>query len=313
MKPVLFPQTLIAPELAQAMQARFGPVTIFHPLDGVVDDPMATLAQTQQIELICPCPDDSAPLGAAIEAFKRWAAEHAGQDLVGLMRQNPTIPFFDPETAARIAAEVKSGAGGATTAAASERLYRARLLLLMAEEFDCRQRELATDFMRLEVQERRMIEMLKGETSGDADAGQTRLSPPSTDAPLHMLAARLGAWAQLALQTQGFWQANPHVLFLTANLDVLDHIADQHADAEPLLNCHRVKSASDALCAWLSDPQGQPPAAESSATTSMSAPINLTLLRLPGWAPSEWIRRLAGEPISASASAGVLVGHIALA
>jgi hypothetical protein len=280
---------------------------------------METVTDTQRIELVFPCPGGGETLGAALEAFKRWASEHAGQDLAGLMRQGPAVPFFEADATSRIAAAVRSAAAAPAETTAGERLHRARLLLLMAQDLDRSRRELEAELQRLEAQERRMLEMLKGENEVDAARGEIR--PSSVAAarpPLHMLTARLGAWAQLALQAQGFWHQNPETLFLTASMDALSQVTEQ-TEAEPLMNRHSVTPGSEALRAWLADPQGQPPMTASPSATSTTAPVGLTLFRLPGFEPREWLRRLAGETLAApcepgqdSASKGVLVGHVTL-
>lgn len=318
MKSLFFPHTLIEPALAAALQAGLGPVTLFHPLAEAAGDQLETLTQTQQIELVFPYPDDAEMLLAALEGFKRWASEHAGQDLVGLTRQGPEIPFFDTDAAARIAAEIKSNGVATAEATGGERLHRARLLLLMAQELDCSRHELEADFQRLEAQERRMLEMLKGENEVDATLGE--INPPSVDAaasPLHMPIARIAAWAQLALQAKAFWKENAEIIFLTESMDVLAHTREQ-AEAEPLLNRHIVVPESDALRAWLANPHGQPPMTEAPSANSATTPVVLTVFRLPGLEPREWLRRLAGERAAPcersrrSPSSGVLVGHVVL-
>ena len=317
MKPVFFPHTSIEPALAAALNACLGPVTLFHPLVEAAGH-LAVLAEARQIELVLPCPDGADRLLAALDGFKRWASEHAGQDLAGLMRQHPEIPFFDTHATSRIAAEVKSAglAPGETTA--EDRLHRARLLLLMAQEFDVSRRELETDFRRLEVQERRMLAMLKGEAA-DAAGGETGASPAGAERPpLHMPRARTAAWARLALQAEAFWRANTDILFLTASMDVLDHVRAQAA-AEPLLSGHIAAGGSDDLQAWLADPQGPPPINAAPAMNSTASPVGLTLFRLPGRQPQEWLRQLAGEgaavPVETlrrASARGALAGHAEL-
>lgn len=237
MKYVLFPHTAIEPNLATALQACFGPVTLFHPLAEVADPIMAGLRAAQQIELVFPCPNDAERLLAALEGLRRWASEHAGQDLAGLMRHSAEIPFFDKDAPARIAAQIKSADAATTETMTTGRLHRARLLLLMAQEFDSSRRELEGDFRRVEAQEQRMLAMLKGEIE-DRDAALVGSGSSIADtgrAPLHLWTVQIAAWARLALQAETFWRAHSKFIFLTESMDVLDHIKDQVV-VEPLLN-----------------------------------------------------------------------------
>ncbi|MBL0714509.1 MAG: hypothetical protein JJV98_12495 [Desulfosarcina sp.] len=315
MKTLFFPQTLIEPALAEALQAIFGPVTLLHPSPEAVAEQTAALVKAHLIELVFPCRGDGAALGAAIASFKRWASDHSGEDLAGLMRQGRKSPFFGEDATARIVAEVKAGRAAAPKATAAERLHRARLLLMMAQELDLHRRELATDFQRLEAQERRMIDVLKGEEKSDAAIrDRPRLSTPATTSPLHMLPERIWAWAQLATQAEDFWEQNPEACFLTDDADVLAHITDQE-EADTLLTRHPVPHGSEALRAWIADPRGQPPMLESPPPQ----PLRLTLMRLPQPSPFEWVRRLAGNtptdptaPDQTGKFNGVLVGHVLL-
>lgn len=317
MKRLFFPHTQIEPILAEALQTSLGPVTLFHPLPEAVGDRTDKLSRAGRIELVHPCPGDGATLEMALQAYKCWAAEHEGQDLAGRMRAGSEIPFFDPDASARIAAEVKSGGTVPMEVTDDERLQRARLLLIMAQELDTRHRELAVDFQGLEVQERRMLEMLKGEA--ETDAGLAELvtgSAVANSPPLHMLRARLTAWALLALQAEDFWDTNPEICFLTDSADVLDHITE-HAEAENLLDRHLMPPGSEGFRAWLANPQGQPPSAETEVPASMTAPVSMTLVRLPALAPRDWLRQLAGPSLSApvtsnrrAESDGVLVGLV---
>lgn len=318
MKRVFFPHTSITPALAAALHTRLGPVTLFHPLAEAAGQ-LAALTQAEQIELVFPCPDDADMLLAAYEGFKRWAAEHAGQDLAGRMRQGPAIPFFDTDATSRIAAEIRSAGVAPAEAKANDDLYRARLLLLMARELDASRRGLEADFQRLEVQERRMLAMLKGEAAVADAVGE--IGSPMAGAgrtPLHRPAVRIAAWAQLALQAQAFWRADSEFIFLTESMDVLEHVREEVA-AESLLNKYIVAPGSDDLCAWLTDPHDQPPLAAVTPVDKTTASVGLTVYRLSGLETLEWLRQLAGEGVAASgelsrrsSASGVLVGHVEL-
>jgi hypothetical protein len=226
------------------------------------------------------------------------------------------IPFFDAETTARIAAEARAGAVASVETTPAERLQRARLLLLLAQELDASDRELAADLEQLETQERRMLEALKGEDAFEAALGGTGApARPETARPLHMLVPRIGAWARLALQAQSFWDAGPQVLFLTDSPDVWAHVTEQ-ADAEPLLHNHGLVPGAQAMAAWLTDPRGEPPPATPVPPPATTPPLGLTVCRLPQVEPREWLRRQSGEKKASGPSgraaepSGVLVGHV---
>ena len=293
MKTIYFPQTHIEPALAEVLPAGFGRLTLLHPSQEALDAQTAALAETNRCELVFPCREDAAAPGETIEALRRWAAEHAGQDLAGLLRRAPDIPFFDADASARIATEVKSGgAASSLTASSAQRLARARLLLVMAQEFDRSHHELASDFQRLEAQERRMMASLKGESEALDTAEQGSGQHAETTAPLYMLAERLEAWAHLALAAEDVWAHDPVVWFLTDNRGVLEQVADQ-AEAEIFLDSRLSRSAFEGLRAWLSDPQGPPPTVEPPGPSTSPA-LQLTLVGLPRLSRDRWLLRLAG-------------------
>ncbi len=289
MKRLFFPHTAITPALAAALHAVLGPTTLLHPLREAVSGRTAELAEDRQIELIFPARGDGEDLMTAMASFRHWAAGHAGSDLSGLVGRGEAVPFFGADAPSQIIAEIKGGLEPRGEAASGERLQRARLLLLLAEEFDARQSELASDLMACADEERRILEELKG----DDDALAETVGPPATIAAapvMHMLAPRVAAWAQLALATADAWAADPPVLLLAVCREVLDHISDS-SSAEFLLERHPVSPTSEGLRAWLADPRGLPPADE----TPVSAPsIRLTLVRLNGQGLRGWLRGMAG-------------------
>ncbi len=316
MKRVFFPHTMITPVLAEALQAALGPMTLYHPLPEAVDAQTAKLAEAQQIELAFPCPEDGGRLVAAIASFRSWAAAHGGRDLAGLMGRGAEPPFFGADATSRIVAEIKSGHRAPTAETTTERLHRSRLLLMLAQELDARRSELTADWRSLEAQERRMLEELKGEDKA-VTGGIGAVAPSAAPAPLHMLTARIGAWAQLALQSEDWGGTSPAALFLTDSAEVLDYVTELSA-ADPLLSRHPVSAASERLRAWLADPQGSPPM---TATPPPATPaLHLTLVRLPGMDTPGWLRRLAGlsstdipGPDRHATAEGVFVGSVALA
>ena len=293
MKTIYFPQTHIEPALAEVLPAGFGPLTLLHPSQEALDAQTAALAETNRCELVFPCRVGAAAPGETIDALRRWAAEHAGQDLAGLLHRAPDIPFFDADASARIATEVKSAGAASQAASSAQRLERARLLLIMAQEFDRRQHELASDFQRLEAQERRMMASLKGESEAPDAAGQGSGQHAETTPPLYMLTERLEAWAQLALAADDVWAQDPAIWFLTDNRGVLEHVTDQ-AEAEIFLDSRLSRSAFEGLRAWLSDPQGPPPNVEP-PEPSTSPALQLTLIGLPRLSRDRWLLRLAGD------------------
>ncbi len=312
MKRLFFPHTMIASDLAEALHAALGPTTLFHPLPAAVDVQSGKLAAAQKIDLVFPCAEDGGALAAVIASFRDWAAEHAGRDLAGRMGRGAEIPFFGEDATSRIAAEIKAGAGADAASTAAAGLLQARLLLMLAQEHDAHRSELTADLRWLETQERRMLEELKGDD--DALMGEMGASPVTAVPPtLHMPAARIGAWAQLALAAEDFWRTAPAVLFLTDSAEVMDHVTEQFT-AEPLLRRYAVAAATDELQTWLVDPKGPPPVAEKAA---VAPALRLTLVRLTGMDAPEWLGRLTGkswrdasEPDPDAAAEGVLVGMV---
>ncbi len=314
MKRLLFPHTAIEPALAEALKATLGPVVLLHPLPDAVDDQTRQLAQAQQIELVFPCPSDARSLTASLTAYRQWASQHGGRDLASLMGHGEGIPFFDVDAPSRIAAQIKSGKTEPTAGTTAERLRRARLLLMLAQELDTSRRDLVADFQRLEAQERRMLEALRGgdETEPDPIAAT---GPSAASPPLHMPGVRLGAWAQLALAAEDFWAGDQETLFLTADAEILDQVADQAA-AEPLLQRQGLSAVSEQFKAWLAAPQGRAPLAE---VAPANPTLYLTLVRLPGLRRREWLRRLVGtsanrgsDPGRGAGANGLLIGLAAV-
>ena len=147
MKTVYFPYTHIDSGRAERMAAVWGALTLLQPSAEICSPDMASLREAGLIETVFPASPVQESLPDVLQELKQWAAQHAGGDLAVMMAQGQTTPFFNSQSSAQIVAEIRKGGTPAAEDPALDsrnKVFRAQLVLAMAQEFDVQQAALAS-------------------------------------------------------------------------------------------------------------------------------------------------------------------------
>ena len=219
------PFTYIPERCLSAICSALGPLTVYSPDQALVPDHMRTAADQGDIDLRplqSPAPGG---LIAAIQAFKAWADLHQGHlaDVAGFFKASgDQFALMDETNPSRISTQIRNFEDPAAAKKGADPLFQAALFLSMAQDYDQQHELMRQGLGTVQTMEREMLARL----SGDMDAGTgSGLNPALSRPPVdlepggYMTAARLEAWAQLALE-----DANPPLVFLTGSPAVMDHL-----------------------------------------------------------------------------------------
>lgn len=302
MKTIYFPYTTIDPRQAEQTAAIWGPLTLLQASPATCRPEVAALQAAGIIETVLPPADPSLSVTAVLEEFKQWAAQHAGDDL-GAMVAQQGIPFFDSQSSAQIMAQIRRGGPAQAEnpdVDSRKRLFQARLLLAMAQEFDLQQAALARDIEALTVKESEMMAMLKGEDDpGSAPVKPSRVSSGAgSDA---MVPLRLKAWARAMAAVEAMKSCvknGTDVLFLTAGQGVLAQIRELFPTAQTRswLNPLPAKGGRpevEQLPVWLAGPLIR--YAEKASDENGGRLSGLELIEIPHLSVEAFLNRLAGH------------------
>ncbi len=297
------PFTYISERHLALLCQQLGPLTMYIPDETLVPDHMRAAAGEGDIDLRPLQTLAPGRLIAAIQAFKQWAHLHQGNlaDVAGFFKAaNGRFPMMDETNPSQIRTQIRrfedSPAGEDV-----DPLFQAALFLAMAQEYDQQQESMRQGLGSVQTLEREMLGRLAGVSGADSGAGlDTTTSPPPADLETggYMTAARLEAWAQLALQ-----DADPPLVYLTDSPAVIDHLLNLFPEAEKAVHleisthaagCHpSVRQRRDALKCLCDATTPQPNLPEGFESISEEESAGLTLYLLNAIAPRIMLQRLS--------------------
>jgi hypothetical protein len=243
MYPIYFPYTYINRPMAVMLKECLGPVSVYQPSERQVPEPMQLLAQEGFIELRAPVVGDEKQLGRLLDDYRDWAALRRparGIDTAYLRTLKDRLPFFEDDSTSRIRAQIKQQMGGRPAVAgdvdAAEILFRARLFLQLAQEFDLQSEGIAADLARCNEMERELLKDLHGETGTGEAPSAAKESPTGSETTYFMLTERIESWATLMLADPH--QAGPSAsgLFVTGNREVVELMAERLPEIQQVVD-----------------------------------------------------------------------------
>lgn len=307
MKTVYFPDTHLDPRRAEQLAAIWGRLTLLQPAVETYLPDMAALQEAGIIEMIFPASDAPDSLNDVLQELKQWAAQHSGGDLAALMEQGQAVPFFDGHSSAQIVADVRQKSQTPVADPVHEgrqQVFKARLFLAMAQEFDLQQAALRREIAALGSKEREMMALLKGEAAMDTTTSAA-LSGDATVAGLdpRMIAMRLQAWARAMAAVEEMETLSgkgAEILYLTTNRGVWGQIQELFPEAEIRLQGHHPVSGRtsvdviERLPAWLAGPLSAD-SGDTPGTDDEPSP-GFDLIEIPDTSVATFLLRLSGQP-----------------
>jgi hypothetical protein len=302
MKTIYFPYTTIDPRQAEQTAAIWGPLTLLQASPETCLPEVTALQAAGIIETVFPPAEPSLSVTAVLQEYKQWAARHAGDDLAAMWAQ-PDTPFFDSQSSAQILAQIRKGGPSPAEDPVVDfrkKVFQARLLLALAQEFDLQQAALTRDIEALRVKEDEMMAMLKGED--DLDPAPVQPSRVSSDAgSAAMLPLRLKAWARAMAAVEAIKSCvknGTDMLFLTDGQGVLAQIRELFPTARRRywrnpLAAKGGRPEVERLPVWLAGPLTC--YAEQASDEKGDRPSGLELIEIPHLSVAAFLNRLAGQ------------------
>jgi len=309
MDPVFFPFTYVTEPVARNLRACFDRSTVLMPSGLQVPRSMSNLADKGWLSIVTPFKADDAALETTIKNYREWADLHGPRHLRQFVEQIPCPPFHDDSSVYRLFEEIKTrsrdaGAMKNQSDRRSEFIFQSRIFILIAQEFDRRNRALRQDLAVVESMEHDFHRHLHAtENAVAVNQLPDGLYHDDRERP-YMLFERLTAWTCFLFQ-----KAIPARIFVTTSQPVVDRLINSIPGVERVLaekkipvrgsgNVPAVNWRKD-LGRWLADYTAlnetgetkvppQPPEARKGEVT-----LSLMVYRADQ-APLKWFGRAAG-------------------
>lgn len=214
MKPVYFPYTYANETTLKAFHACFESMSILQPSRLGEALPEPRWIDTGFVHLNVPVECDTVVLSRKLAEYRNWLDSHQGGQVDLFKMTNDWVPFFNESSVAQIKADIREK----QKTEPENPLFRARLFLQMAQEFDRHNDELDREIAHLAKAEQDLFELMQGETSE-----RNNTAGPSNDRRVadYMLQERLNAWCRLYLDSP--IDANPDepTAFITTSRDLI--------------------------------------------------------------------------------------------
>lgn len=320
MTPILFPYTYVSETLAELLGMFFDKIVAYQPIHNEWPPEMQRLHQQGFLEVRTPGEEDDRDIRAVIKGYQNWARLHEGS--LGLQASllksgDPgKTPFFDDSAPARILADLKAGSQAQVGQYREDPLFRARLLLHFAQEFDRNSQEIESDFDRQEERIHNLFKTLKAEDDLRADEFQKADGKQERDTDDLMLPRRLSAWTRLLLQ-----DTDNSGIFVTPSPAVFEYVKDLSDDGEVIFHSEGLSEIMDpkpqdpnkgqSFMAHLSglaencSPAALEGISDFWANTLVSQAATVSILRVAGSSPGDFfagIGKIASEPLETARS-----------
>lgn len=205
-----------------------------------VPNSMSNLADKGWISMVTPFKADDAALEATIKNYRQWADLHGPRHLRQFVEQIPGPPFHDDSSEYRLFEEIKTrsqdaGAMKNKSERRPEFIFQSRIFLLIAQEFDRRNRALRRDLAVVESMEhdfRRHLHAM--ENAVDVNQPSDGLYRDDHERS-YMLFERLTAWTCFLFQ-----EAVPARILVTISQPVVERLIDALPGVEPVLAVRKI-------------------------------------------------------------------------
>jgi len=205
-----------------------------------VPNSMRVLADKGWLSIVIPFKADDAALETTIKNYQEWAELHGSRHLRQFVEQIPCPPFHDDSSVYRLLEEIKthsrdSGAMKNQSERRSEFIFQSRIFLLIAQEFDRRNRALQQDLAVVESMEHDFHRHLHAmENAVDVNQPPDELYRDDRERS-YMLFERLTAWTCFLFQ-----KAVPARIFVTTSQPVVDRLINAIPGVEPVLAVRKI-------------------------------------------------------------------------
>lgn len=222
--PLLFPYTYISDAQREKILTTFGSLAMFGTRKGLEhSDP--------RIKTIIPVSGDENRLNSFLKEYSQYADNSMDRVASYLIGRGGT-PMVEPDGVPAIRSEILKGIADDTSgdsgisADPMEHLFRARVLLEIANDYDEKQQEIDQEMESIALREKMMLEQLQGGDGSDHLFDINLSSAPDHSSGMS-IEHRLSAWADLFIYA---WPDSNLVgdgIFLTTSQMVIDILTER--------------------------------------------------------------------------------------
>jgi hypothetical protein len=233
MKPIYFPFTYVPEWVAQALAACFQRFIVYQPSGKKVPDEMRPWVEANVMEVRVPARTDDQALEKVVKDFRSFASLHEDSKnlkATALLGQQYAIPFFSETSASRIVAGLKKGGSSDSVKAGSGPLFRARVFLGFAQDFDRQRDELNQELGVHDQRSCELLKTLKGQNEIDSGVISPAVGSKLDDPGEYMTMSRLQAWS-LLFQKDSFGSG----LFVTSSRSVFNALIAKQPATEQII------------------------------------------------------------------------------
>ena len=231
MKPIYFPFTYVSGLEAAALSACFKQTVVYQPSRHDISAEIQRWADSGIIDLRVPIAGDENKLEAILKDYNAWANLHQGGTLDFFKAWEGKIPFFDETFSSQIRADIKKQSSAGQSLKEPEDIFRARLFLHIAQNFDLQNNGLNQDLKLFDAMEQDLMKNLKGEDDALNPGAAAKKRFPISDPGFYMVAERLKAWTKLMQHDR-----EPSGLYITTSRSVLDELLDKAPEIEMVID-----------------------------------------------------------------------------
>ena len=243
MKPIYFPFTYAADNVAEALAACFGQFIVYQPLNHNVPEEMQAWVNQGIMDIRVPVDDDTDELELKVKSYLNWANQQlngSGVESGFLKTLTTTLPFYDRSISSQIVSQIRDHDHGGLTSQAPGAAWPARIFLYFAQEFDRQSHEVDRDLNLYREKQEDLIRILKmGEDPFAGELSEEQIQPPDTSTG-YMISDRLEAWTRLMPKdTEGSG------LFVTHSAMILDYLLERLPTAQKILSLKSIPLAGE--------------------------------------------------------------------
>lgn len=244
MNAIYFPFTCISKQTVEKLSTIFEQITVYLPSARSIPLKMDTLSASGKLDIRIPVQKDEDRLMAAYQEHIEWGRTHRQDSKSYLKHQTESHYLYDDSWSAQIRSDIQNIS---KTKSAPDRVFAARLFLLIAQQYDQHHLEMIQKVQSIANKEKSLFKGLKDDDFQVIDDHCGPLSDSMPDLGLYMTQERLSSWYKLMNQDNEL----PSSILITSSPCVWEHLLDVSPEAEMIgqgIPIHFAESTSEKQC-----------------------------------------------------------------
>ena len=232
-KPIYFPYTYVSQWVAETLAACFKQFTVYQPSGRKLPSEMQPWIEANVMEVRVPVQTEDETLVKMVKELRAFAGLH--DDSKNLKTavfwgQQGAFPLFSESAVSRIVSDVKNGSRPASAEEKFDPVFRARVFLDFAQEFDRQSAELNRDLGVNDRLSRDLLKEISGEKENGLPATPLNAEIRTEDPTEYMAPDRLQAWLRLFMV-----DPDDSGLFVTSSPAVFNHLIENLEAAQKVM------------------------------------------------------------------------------